>query len=109
VALHPTQLYDAAAEFLILVLLLGTERRGRPFPGRTFWGYIFLYAISRFGVEFFRGDPRGMLGGFATSQLIGLALIPISIVMLVVLARRDGTAVPAAKVPAKSSGSKRTK
>src|SRR3982750_3230817 len=29
VALHPTQLYEAGAEFLILVLLLATEQKGR--------------------------------------------------------------------------------
>src|SRR5881398_2647292 len=36
IPLHPTQLYEAGAEFLILVLLLWTEPKGRPFPGRTF-------------------------------------------------------------------------
>lgn len=101
VALHPTQLYDAAAELLILIVLLATERRWRPFAGRTFWGYMLLYALSRFGVEFFRGDPRGMLAGYATSQVIALALIPISIVMLVVLAKRGASpaAAPAAGKP----------
>src|SRR3989442_12305554 len=36
VPLHPTQLYEAGAELLILIILLTTERKGRPFPGRTF-------------------------------------------------------------------------
>src|SRR5215831_1091551 len=58
VPLHPTQLYEAGAEFLILMLLLGTERKGHPFAGRTFWLYMLLYAISRFAIEFFRGDDR---------------------------------------------------
>ena len=48
VPLHPTQLYEAGAELLILVVLLATEKKGRPFPGRTFWGYMFLYGVSRF-------------------------------------------------------------
>src|SRR6266850_3907450 len=48
VPLHPTQLYEAGAEFLILMVLLGTERKGRPFAGRTFWMYMLLYAVSRF-------------------------------------------------------------
>ena len=109
VALHPTQLYDAGAELLILVLLLATERRGRPFAGRTFWGYIFLYAVSRFVIEFFRGDPRGMIGELSTSQIIGLALVPISIVMLVVLAKHDRTATPEIPAIRKSAGSKRAK
>src|SRR5918912_3163341 len=65
--LHPTQLYEAGAEFLILMLLLWTERKGRPFPGRTFWLYMLLYAVSRFIIEFFRGDDRGTVGIFSTS------------------------------------------
>jgi phosphatidylglycerol:prolipoprotein diacylglycerol transferase len=48
IPLHPTQAYEAGAELLILGLLLATERKGRPFPGRTFWLYMLLYAISRY-------------------------------------------------------------
>ena len=33
VPLHPTQLYEAGAELLILMVLLLTERKGRPFAG----------------------------------------------------------------------------
>jgi phosphatidylglycerol:prolipoprotein diacylglycerol transferase len=95
VPLHPTQLYDAGAELLILIVLVATERRGRPFPGRTFWGYILAYAISRFIIEFYRGDPRGAVGALSTSQLVSLLLVPLSIVMLVVLARR-GSPEPSA-------------
>ena len=43
VPLHPTQLYEAGAEGLILLFLLATESRGRRFPGRTFWLYMLLY------------------------------------------------------------------
>jgi len=89
VPLHPTQLYEAGAEVLFLALLLMTERRGRPFPGRTFWGYMLLYGISRFVIEFFRGDSRGTVGMFSTSQFVSLLIIPLSVVMLLVLARRS--------------------
>jgi phosphatidylglycerol:prolipoprotein diacylglycerol transferase len=92
VPLHPTQLYEAGAELLILGLLLSTERRGRPFPGRTFWGYMLLYAVSRFIIEFYRGDARGMIVGFSTSQFISLLVGPVSIIMLILLARRHGPA-----------------
>ncbi len=85
--LHPTQLYEAGAELLILGVLLLTERKGKPFPGRTFWLYMLLYAISRFIIEFYRGDERGMVGMFSTSQFISLLLAPIAIVMLVYLSR----------------------
>ena len=91
-ALHPTQLYEAGAELLILIVLLTTERKGRPFPGRTFWLYMLLYAISRFIIEFYRGDPRGSVGMFSTSQFISILLAPLAIVMLVSLARRESPA-----------------
>jgi phosphatidylglycerol:prolipoprotein diacylglycerol transferase len=87
IPLHPTQLYEAGAELLILGILLVTERRGRPFAGRTFWAYMLLYAISRYVIEFYRGDPRGMLLGMSTSQFISLVLAPLSLAMLVWLAR----------------------
>jgi phosphatidylglycerol:prolipoprotein diacylglycerol transferase len=88
VPLHPTQIYEAGAELVILLLLLGTERKGRPFAGRTFWLYMLLYAISRFIIEFYRGDPRGAVGMFSTSQFISVVLAPLAIVMLVRLSRR---------------------
>jgi phosphatidylglycerol---prolipoprotein diacylglyceryl transferase len=91
VPLHPTQIYDAGAELLILIILLVFERRGRPFHGRTFWLYILLYAISRFIVEIYRGDPRGMVLGMSTSQFVSLLIVPIALVMLIRL-RRAGTA-----------------
>jgi phosphatidylglycerol:prolipoprotein diacylglycerol transferase len=88
VPLHPTQLYEAGAEFLILLVLLYTERKGRPYPGRTFWLYMLLYAASRFVIEFFRGDERGTVGMFSTSQFISILLAPLAIVMLIYLARQ---------------------
>jgi len=93
VALHPTQLYEAGAALVILAVLLATERRRHPFAGRTFWLYVALYAISRFIIEFFRGDDRGMLYGISTSQAISLVLLPVSLVMLVRLARAGRRAV----------------
>lgn len=95
VHLHPTQLYEAGAELVILVLLLVFEGKGRPFPGRTFWGYMLAYGASRFVIEMFRGDPRGMVfGSVSTSQFISLLIVPVSIFMLYWLSR------PRAGVPA---------
>ena len=85
--LHPTQLYEAGAELLILIVLLVTERKGKPFPGRTFWLYMLLYAVSRFIIEFYRGDERGTVGIFSTSQFISIILAPLAIAMLVYLGR----------------------
>lgn len=97
VPLHPTQLYEAGAEALILGFLLATEGRGRRYPGRTFWLYMLLYAISRFVIEFYRNDPRGAVMMFSTSQFISLVLAPLAVVMLVVLARSEQPAPRAAR------------
>jgi phosphatidylglycerol:prolipoprotein diacylglycerol transferase len=99
-ALHPTQLYEAGAEALILIVLLLTESRGKRYPGRTFWLYMLLYAISRYIIEIFRGDPRGTVGAFSTSQFISLILAPLAVIMLVYL--RRGFA-PAPKVARKAA------
>ena len=92
--LHPTQLYEAGAELLILGFLLLTERRGRPFPGRTFWSYMLLYAVSRFIIEFYRGDSRGDVDFFgsllSTSQFVSVVLVPLSLAMLFYLGRTYG-------------------
>lgn len=94
IPLHPTQLYEAGAELLILGCLLLTERRGRPFPGRTFWSYMLLYGVSRFVIEFYRGDARGtvdVLGSaLSTSQFVSILLVPLSLVMLFYLGRTFG-------------------
>jgi phosphatidylglycerol---prolipoprotein diacylglyceryl transferase len=89
IPLHPTQVYEAGTSLIILAILLATERRGRRFAGRTFWAYMFLYAISRYVIEIYRGDPRGtVFGMFSTSQFISVVLAPLSLIMLFWLSRR---------------------
>jgi phosphatidylglycerol:prolipoprotein diacylglycerol transferase len=95
VSLHPAQLYESAAALVILGLLLLMERRGPSFPGRTFWTYLLLYPCARFGIEYFRGDPRGMvLDVLSTSQFVSVLLVPLSIVMLILLARAGDSTRP---------------
>lgn len=100
VHLHPTQLYEAGAELVILGLLLAFEHRGRVFPGRTFWGYMLVYGLSRFVIEMYRGDPRGMVfPDVSTSQFISLLIVPISLAMLYWLSRRNSAS---ARAPSRS-------
>jgi phosphatidylglycerol:prolipoprotein diacylglycerol transferase len=98
IPLHPTQLYEAGAELIILGVLLLLERRSRSFPGRTFWTYMLLYGVTRFVIEFYRGDPRGMVGALSTSQFVSVILVPLSVTMLILLSRRI---TPEPKVAAK--------
>ena len=95
VPLHPTQVYEAGSELLILIFLLVTERKGPTYPGRTFWAYMLFYAISRFVIEFYRADERGVVMGLSTSQFISVVLAPLSLLMLIYLARRTPQPSPA--------------
>ena len=87
VALHPTQLYEALTNLAIFFFLYRKRKR---FEGQLFWLFILLYAISRFLIEFLRGDPRGTLFGglFSTSQGIGIFLAFLSLFMLFYLERK---------------------
>lgn len=75
--LHPVQLYESFSLFLIFALLI-TLRRRQSFEGQMAWTYLFLYAIARITLEFFRGDPRGFVfgGALSTSQFLGLLVAP---------------------------------
>ena len=60
------------------------SERGRPFPGRTFWGYMLLYGISRFIIEFYRGDPaRDGRRASRPPSSCRWCIVPLSLVMLV--------------------------
>ncbi|RZA07806.1 MAG: prolipoprotein diacylglyceryl transferase [Proteobacteria bacterium] len=77
-ALHPTQLYEAAGLFLLSGILSFFVITKRLRDGLVAVAYAMGYAILRTGVEFYRGDSiRGTLAGtpFSTSQLIALALL----------------------------------
>ena len=49
---------------------------------------MLLYAVSRYVIEMFRGDPRGSILIFSTSQFISVLLAPLAVAMLVYLSRR---------------------
>jgi phosphatidylglycerol:prolipoprotein diacylglycerol transferase len=64
---HPSQLYEAFLEGIVLFGILGwmfwkTEARYQ--PGKLVGAFIFFYGIFRFGVEFIR-EPDSQLVEFA--------------------------------------------
>jgi len=75
IKLHPTQLYESAAEFLIFGILYWRIHRQHP-PGAIISLYLLLYSTARFLVEFVRfHEQRNPFGGpLNTSQWISLAL-----------------------------------
>jgi phosphatidylglycerol:prolipoprotein diacylglycerol transferase len=97
VPLHPTQIYESFAGLLIFLILMALERRGRQFSGRTFWMFVLLYSISRFFIEFYRGDERGfMFNAVSTSQAISIILAPLALFMLWYLSRPEQPLAPEA-------------
>ena len=84
---HPTQLYLSLNAFLLFFILILLYRK-KAFDGQIFWCYVLLYSISRGVLEVFRGDPRGSLGIFSTSQVISLFTGALSCLMLIYLWRK---------------------
>ena len=75
VPLHPTQIYESLAEFLITVILYRLASRAHK-PGSVIGLYLVLYGAVRLGVEFFRAhDESNPLGlSLSLEQWISLAL-----------------------------------
>ena len=70
----PTQIISSFFLLVIFSLLLWVRDR-KKFEGEVFFAYLIFYGIFRFIIEFFRGDPRGQLGFFSTSQVIALIVV----------------------------------
>ena len=80
VPLHPTQLYESFAEFLIFGILYWRIRRAHR-QGAIIGLYLMLYGAARFVVEFFRFHEQGnLLGGpLDTSQYISAVLFALGV------------------------------
>ncbi len=83
IALHPTQVYESAANFVIFLVLMAIRKKDR-FRGKLFWVYLLSYSVMRFFVEFFRDDPRGWVipQTLSTAQAIGIPAAILAIYML---------------------------
>jgi len=92
---HPSQLYEALLEGIVLFIILwALSRRVPARPQGTFLGtFLVCYGVFRFLIEFVRvpDEQLGYLfGGFVTmGQLLSLPLVLLGIVFLVVAHRRQ--------------------
>jgi phosphatidylglycerol:prolipoprotein diacylglycerol transferase len=92
--LHPTQLYESIATFVLFIYLMWRLSR-KHFTGQIILEYLILYASLRFVIEFFRDDDRGFVlrGLLSTSQFIGVLTILGAVGLFFYLRRRpQGTA-----------------
>lgn len=102
IPLHPTQLYEAGAEFLNFLILVWLARRQR-FRGEIFATFLVLYGIERGLIEFVRWDPGRTLflhGRFSLMQVVSLAFIGCGAWMLRRGAKRSRAMRSSAAVPA---------
>lgn len=88
VPLHPTQMYEALAAFLICLTVLSFRKEKR-FEGQPFLVTIVLYAVARSAIEAVRADPRGFIhvAGVAVSesQAVSAVIGPPALILLVYL------------------------
>lgn len=74
VPLIPTQLYEAAFDFILFGVLLGLSSKKEWVPN-LLAVYLAAYAAFRFMIEFFRGDTYRGIFLLSTSQWISLAIL----------------------------------
>ncbi len=83
VPVHPTQLYESAAGFIIWGIVLVLLRRGIPFarlrrdvaPGNLFLTAVGLLVVERFLVEFVRAKDDRFFGDYTLAQAISVAIL----------------------------------
>lgn len=87
--LHPTQLYAAAANFLIFFVLVFFRKHTR-FSGQLACIYLFLHAAFRLVIEQFRGDPRLLLFDWTISltQLLSALILLFTVFLYFYLRNR---------------------
>jgi phosphatidylglycerol:prolipoprotein diacylglycerol transferase len=90
---HPSQLYEAALEGIVLLIVLGLLVRGGALkrPGFIIGAFAIGYAVTRAFCELFREpDPQlGFLwGGLTMGMVLSIPLLLFGIVLIVIALRR---------------------
>lgn len=75
----PTQLFEAAFEFLLFAVMMIFYKKLR---GKFFETFAFSYGVFRFALEFFRGDDRGATLLLTPSQWMSLILLVGGVLVL---------------------------
>jgi phosphatidylglycerol:prolipoprotein diacylglycerol transferase len=88
---HPSQLYEAFLEGLVLFLILRWFYKKNFYRGTVFWALIGFYGLFRFLVEFVREPDAQIgldLGPFTRGQLLSFPMMVLGMIMLITYARR---------------------
>ncbi|MDB5549178.1 MAG: prolipoprotein diacylglyceryl transferase [Tardiphaga sp.] len=100
---HPSQLYEAGLEGILLFIILALMIRGGALkrPGLILGSFILVYALARIVGEFFREpDPQlGFLwGGLTMGMLLSVPMIVAGLILIVVAMKRKPPMSPATPV-----------
>ena len=101
-AQHPAVAYELLGDLLIFGLLFVILRFARR-DGFTFFSFLLLYSLMRFGVSEFRLDSREIILGLTTPQVTALFLIPIALAGLLYTWRQPIAEAPAPAAAAPST------
>jgi phosphatidylglycerol:prolipoprotein diacylglycerol transferase len=82
---HPSQLYEAGLEGLLLFAMLWFIGRWATPPGTIFWSFLAGYGLCRLIVELFREPDQHIgfiLGPVTMGQLLSVPMVMIGLIML---------------------------
>ncbi len=93
---HPSQLYEAFFEGVLLFIILWSIRKKRVFDGFIFCLYIIGYSIARFCIEFVREPDAGLemiLKYFTRGQILsaGMILVVIAIILFKIIQKNKNS------------------
>ncbi|HXE56612.1 MAG TPA: prolipoprotein diacylglyceryl transferase [Gemmatimonadales bacterium] len=79
-AVHPTQLYEAAVMLVVFGILWKLRKAERPI-GWLFGVYLMFAGLERFLVEFLRAKDDRLLGPFTIAQLTSVLLLALGVAL----------------------------
>src|SRR5487761_37849 len=94
IPIYPVQLFESALTLLIFIILMTFYRRKKR-DGQIFVMYMVLYAVARFFLEFYRGDPdRGFFfhGTLSTAQVVAIVAFAAGLALAYRLRHSSGPA-----------------
>lgn len=98
---HPSQLYEAFLEGLVLFLIVRFAAQRSSVTGIQAWTFCAGYGLFRFAVEFFR-LPDAQLGTFwglfSMGQLLSLPMFLLGTVMVIILYRHGISSIDTHKI-----------
>ena len=91
IAVHPTQLYEMSAYFIIF-FYLRYRKRNQTFSGEIIFEYLFLGGLSRFMVEFIRTNTKYIFG-LSGAQYLSILMMAIGAYQLWKMRRLNNSTV----------------